>query len=144
MRLFVFSWCVNVSLGVVGALAYSKMANSWFRTYSNTFWIIFGTSKNVSKLRPPAPYSLPNYFNQYKKIWMYFIIILFLWIRESKRLPFLETHVPACILLFNSRSFPPQHIPIPTLASGHPLFSWKSLDPRLLAAFSQVFAGAWL
>ena len=46
----------------------SKMANFYFRTYSNSFWIIYGTSKKVTKYGPPPPYLLQKYYKTYKKI----------------------------------------------------------------------------
>ena len=54
-RVSVFSWFLKYSFKLLGGFNYSKMANLGTRTYSNTFWIIFGTSKNVTKSRPPRP-----------------------------------------------------------------------------------------
>ena len=37
------------NIGIWGSVNYSRMANSWFRTYCNTFWNTFGTSKMFTK-----------------------------------------------------------------------------------------------
>ena len=44
-----FLWFFIILLEVVGSLNCSKIANLGPRTYSNTFWIIFGTSKCFTK-----------------------------------------------------------------------------------------------
>ena len=46
---------------------YSQIANFESRTYSNTFWNIFGASKHVTKYGPHAPYLLQKHFKQHKK-----------------------------------------------------------------------------
>ena len=52
--LLVCSCMFNNILWYSWSFYYSEMANEGPRTYSNTFWIIFGTSKNVTKCRPPG------------------------------------------------------------------------------------------
>ena len=46
----------------------SKMANFDFRTYCNTFWIIFGTPKNRQNMDPRTPYVLQKCLKTYKKL----------------------------------------------------------------------------
>ena len=41
--------------GDSGGFNFAKIASFDFRTDCNTFWIIFGTSNNVTKYRPSGP-----------------------------------------------------------------------------------------
>ena len=60
-----FSWFVNICLEVFRAFNYSKIANFGSRTYSNTFWIISGTSKMFKS--PPRTFLLSQqHFNKWK------------------------------------------------------------------------------
>ena len=45
------------------------IANVDFRTYCNTFWNIFGTTKDVTKCGPSDPVFITKIFKKYKKIW---------------------------------------------------------------------------
>ena len=62
----VFSMCFG--RGNFGCFNYSKMASFESRTYSNTFWIILGTSKMFTKSGPLQSLFITKHFKTYKKI----------------------------------------------------------------------------
>ena len=64
--MFWFVLVCSCMFGFFMGFQYSKMANLGSQTYSNTFWIILGTSKNRPKMDPRTPYSLQKYFKTYK------------------------------------------------------------------------------
>ena len=51
-----------------GVFNYSKIANVSSWTYSNTVWIISGTSKTSSKYTPRVPYLLQKYCNEWENM----------------------------------------------------------------------------
>ena len=56
-----------------GLFNYSKMHNLGFRMNCNTFWIIFGTSKNRPNMDHWTPYLLQRYIETYKQLCKHFI-----------------------------------------------------------------------
>ena len=65
-RCFVFSYLLVYGMGLEG-FNYSQIANLGSRTYSNTFWIIFGTSKKSIKSGPQDHVFMTKTFDDYKK-----------------------------------------------------------------------------
>ena len=52
---------------ISGGFNYSQIANFDFRTYRNTFWIIFGTSHKSTKSCPLYPLFITKTLQKYKK-----------------------------------------------------------------------------
>ena len=59
-----FYWFFNVFMGVFGGFHYFTIANFDSRTNCNTFWMISGTSKNVSKSGPSDPVFITKIFQK--------------------------------------------------------------------------------
>ena len=74
---------------------YSKMANVDFRTYCNTFWIIFGTSNKKRAKWPPVPLFITEILRKIKRNMDAFYKNIILVNQGSKRCDMvLKMHLP--------------------------------------------------